>query len=293
MRNAVLRALAIAAGGLALGAADAAPAGVPSDPQAIFAASRSAWAFTSYPRYANYSVGVRYRNGGATVARQYDALEDLRRAIVFAQSFSHEETANPSFPAHGVNLGMLGMTINTAQADDPIGPPALAITYDFGISLAARPTQVAQLGSEVTSPARYPVIGRSGASARTYDVRLIEMLDDGATYHLGLTPLRDPKRYRLREMWVTAKTFITQKILIAANFSREPFTSVPWLITFKQIDGGPYIAEERALGALDFGDAGSLDDVTITFDDIQATSELPRYGTVGINGGAAEFVTEP
>jgi hypothetical protein len=264
----------------------------PVDPQAVYEAARKAWAFTSYPRYANYAVSVHYRNGAVVVTRRYDTLEDLRRAIVFAHTFSREETANPSFP-HGVNIGILGATLNEAQEADPIGPLALAVTYDFGISLGSPPTQIAQMGSEITAPARLQVIGRSGAVALTYTVRLIEMLDGGHTFHLGLTPLRDPKRFRLREMWVTAGSFITQKILIAGNFSRSPYTEVPWLITFTQIDGGPYIAREVAQGPLDFGDAGSLDDVSITFDDITSTSALPPYGTVGINGGPAEFVTEP
>jgi hypothetical protein len=278
---------------LAAGAAGAARADAPSDPQAIFAAARKAWAFTSYPRYANYSVSVHYRNGAANVTRHYETLEDLRRDIVFARTFSREETANPSFPPGGVNFGIMGMTLNADQPDDPIGPLALAITYDFGISLSERTTQVAQLGSQITSPARYPVIGRSGTSARIYNVRLIEMLDNGQTYHLGLTAVADPNRYRLREMWVSAKTFVTQKILIAANFSRKPYTEVPWLVTFKQIDGGPYISEERAQAALDFGEAGSLQDVTVSFEDLTSTSSLPPYGTVGIDGGAPEFVTEP
>jgi hypothetical protein len=284
---------AIAAAGLATAAGSPARADVPSDPQAIFAAARGAWAFAAYPRYANYAVVVRYRNAGENVTRRYDTLEDLRRTIVFAQTFSREEVAKPSFPPHGVNFGILGMTVNKAKPGDPIGPLALAITYDFGISLSERKTSVAQIGSEITAPTRYPVIGRSGTSARTYDVRLLELLDRGGTYHLGLTPLRDPDTYRLREMWVTARTFITQRILIAANFSREPYTGVAWLITFKQIDGGPYIADERTQGKLDFGAAGLLEDVTISFEEVTATSSLPRYGTVGIHGDETQFVTEP
>jgi hypothetical protein len=275
--------------------ADPAPADAPADPQAIFAAARRAWAFTSYPRYANYTVAVRYRNAGTTTGRHYDTLEDLRRNIVFARLFSREEVADPTTP-HGTNFGALGMTLNEAQADDPIGPLALGITYDFGISLAQRPTQIAQMGSQITAPDRYPVIGRTGASARRYAVRLIEMLDDGGTYHLGLTPIRDPNTYRLREMWVTAHTYITQKILIAGNFSRKPFSDVPWIVTFRQIDGGPYIAEEHAQGALDFGDAGSLDDVAISFENIQSNAVLPAFGTVGINGvddDTSKFLTEP
>lgn len=288
----MLRLAAAAAAGFTLIAGSAAAQPAP-DPQAIFNAARAAWAFTSYPRYANYSVGVRYENNGVAVARHYATLEDLRRDIVFAQSFSSEETANPSFPARGINVGILGMTLNKPQPDDPIGPLALAITYDFGISLANRPTQVAQMGSEITAPDRYPVIGRSGTTAHIYDVRLIETLEGGATDHLALTPVRDPRRYRLREMWIDAKTFITKKILISANFSRAPYTDVPWLVTFRQIGGGPYIAQEQAQGQLDFGAAGTLSGVTISFDGIAATTALPGYGTVGINGGPNEFVTEP
>jgi hypothetical protein len=296
MRTVLLQALAAIA--LVVGAAGGAPAAdTPADPHAIFAAARKAWAFTSYPRYANYAVAIRYRNGGASIVRHYETLQDLRRDIVFARTFSREENANPSYPPGGVNIGMLGMTLNEAQSDDPIGPLALAITYDFGISLnTARTTQVAQMGSQITAPQRLQVIGRAGASARLYDVRLIEMLDDGKTYHLGLTPLRDPGKNRLREMWVTAQTFITQKILIAQNFSRKPFTDVPWLVTFTQIDGGPYIVEERAQGALDFGDAGSLQDVTISFEELKSTTTLPAFGTVGINGvdgDTSKFLTEP
>jgi hypothetical protein len=97
-------------------------------------------------------------------------------------------------------------------------------------------------------------------------------------------------------MWVSAKTYITQKILIAQNFASKPYTDVPWLVTFKQIDGGPYISEERAQGALDFGDGGTLQDVTVSFEDIKASAILPQYGSVGINGvdgNPAKFVTEP
>jgi hypothetical protein len=268
----------------------------PADPQAIFDAARKAWAFTSYPSYANYAVAVHYTNGSATIARHYDTLEDLRRDIVFAHTFSHEENANPETPS-GTNVGMLGMTMNVAQDEDPIGPLALAVTYDFGISLSERPTQVLQMGSQVNSPDRYPVIGRTGAVTKTYTVRLIELLDGGKTYHLGLTPIKDPNHNRLREMWVSAGTFITQKILISANFSKAPYTDVAWLVTFRQIDGGPYIADEKAQGPLDFGEAGSLTNVTISFENITSTSTLPAYGSVGINGdpdnGPTQFVTEP
>jgi len=277
------------------GTPGSARADTPSDPQAIFAAARKAWAFTNYPRYANYLVGVRYTNGAVHMVRHWQTLEDLRRDIVFAHSFSQEETANPTTPT-GTNVGMLGMTVNVPDEDDPIGPLALAVTYDFGISLNERPTQVLQLGSQFNAPDRYPVIGSTGTLAKTYDVRLIEMLDGGKTYHLGLTPVKDPKRFRLREMWVSADTYITQKILIAQNFSKPPFTDVAWIVTFKQIDGGPYIDEERAQGPLDFGESGSLENVTISFENIASTSTLPAYGTVGITGdefNPTSFVTEP
>ncbi len=267
-----------------------------SDPDAIFRAARKAWAFTNYPRYATYTVVAKFRNGRANVQRHYDAIEDTRRSIVFARTFSREEIANPNIP-HGFNVsvgsinGQGGIKAGDEHTDDPIGPLALAVNYDFGISLLPQKTTVVSSGKDIAYPPNLPIIGSTSTLQHDYTVRLIEMLDDGKTYHLSLTPTRDPSRLRLREMWISAATFATQRILLAGNFNDDPYTGVPWLIEFSQIGGAPYISREIAEAPLDF-DSVSLPNVVVSFEDIKPLNGLPQYGAVGAND-SSKALTEP
>ncbi len=268
-----------------------------TDPDAIFRAARKAWSLINYSRYATYTIAVKFRNGNANVQRHYDVIADLRRDIVFARTFSREEIANPSIP-HGFNVsvgslnGKGGVNVGSDGNADPIGPLALSVSFSFGISLLPEKTQVVSSGKDIEYPPNLPVIGIVGGATRDYRVRLIEMLDGGKTYHLGLEPTHDPVRLRLREMWVTAGTFVTRRILISGNFSKDPYDTVPWLIEFTRIGGADYIARETAEAPLDFGDTVSLPNVTIAFEDLKLLSDLPQYGSVGAND-SSDAVTEP
>jgi hypothetical protein len=285
------RLAALAAVVVALLGAAPPPSPVPADPEAIFAAARKAFGDAGYARYVQYVVEVAFRNGDTHVHRHYPTVEDMRRGILFADERSREERGDPGPAPHGTNFAILGMTINKPQPKDPIGPPALAIDYDFGIAPVLRKTKVAHFGGDVSNNTSLPVIGSTKTVAHDYDVRLIEMLDDGATYHLGLTPLRKPETYRLRELWISAADFHTQKALVASNFNRKPLTAVPWLIEFKYIDGAPYVWRETAQDVLDFGKAGTLDHVQVTFEDITTPNLLPW--TLGIAISSESAVTEP
>lgn len=268
-----------------------------TDPDAIFRAARKAWSFINYSRYATYTIAAKFRNGNANVQRHYDVIADLRRDIVFARTFSREEIANPSIP-HGFNVsvgslnGQGGLKVGSSGNQDPIGPLALSVNYSFGISLLPEKTQVVSSGKDIEYPPNLPVIGTVGAATHDYNVKLLGMLDDGKTYHLGLEATHDPVRLRLREMWVTAGTFVTKRILISANFSKDPYDTVPWLIEFTRIGGADYITKETAEAPLDFGDTVSLPNVTIAFEDLKLLSDLPQYGSVGAND-SSDAVTEP
>jgi hypothetical protein len=260
-----------------------------SDPDQIFRAARRAWSFTNYPRYATYTVVTKFRNGQRNVERHYDAIADIRRDIVFPRTFSREEIADPSMP-HGFNVRVGGLNYQGGikldddhSNPDRIGPLALSVNYDFGISLLPQKTTVVSSGKDIEYPPNLPVIGTTGASTHDYTVRLIEMLDNGKTYHLGLEPTHDAGRLRLREMWISADTFLTRRILISANFNDTPYTTVPWLVEFTHIGGADYIAKEIALAPLDFDDNTSLPNVTIAFENLKLLSVLPQYGTVGAN----------
>jgi hypothetical protein len=267
-----------------------------SDPDQIFRAARKTWSLIAYPRYATYTIVTKFRNGSVNVTRHYDALQDMRRDIVFARTFSHEEIANPAIP-HGfdVRLGSVngegGALANGAGNPDRIGPLALSVNYDFGISLLPQKTTVVSSGRDIEFPPNLPIIGTTSTVTHDYTVRLIGMLDGGKTYHLGLEPTHDPGRLRLREMWVNAATFVTERILISANFNTGPYDSVPWLIEFTRIGGADYITKETAEAPLDF-DEVSLPNVTIAFENLKLLPALPQYGSVGAND-SADALAEP
>jgi hypothetical protein len=270
----------------------------PPDPDAIFNAARKAWSFTAYPRYATYTIVTKFRNGDVNVERHYDAIEDMRRDLVFAHTFSREEIANPAIP-HGFNVrvgslnGQGGAKVGAGDGNpDRIGPLAISCNYDFGISLLPQKTTVVSSGKDIQFPPSLPVIGTTRTATRDYTVRLIGMLDNGKTYHLGLEPTHDAGRLRLREMWVSAGTFLTRRILVSANFDAEPYTSVPWLVEFTHIGGADYIAKETALAPLEFDDNVSLPNVTIAFEELKLLSALPQYGAFGAND-SSKAVAEP
>jgi len=245
------------------------------DAETIFANARKAWTDGAYPRYATYATVVDYHSGDHHVRRTWDPIEDLRHEAVFSRKFSREEEANPPPPPRGVNIAVpfLG-NLNPDKPDDPIGHVAFAIDQNYG--LAPGQTRISAVDSISAFDAKgstLTTIGRTGVFARTYDVRLIETLagENGLQYHLGLTPLRDPSRNRLRELWVDGKTWLTQRAIVAGISNRAPLNEVSWRVDFRQVDGATYIAQETALADLDYGSDGTLHDVTISFEELAPT----------------------
>jgi hypothetical protein len=269
----------------------------PPDPDQIFRSARKAWSLINYSRYATYTVAVKFRNGETNVARHYDAIADLRRDIVFARTFSHEEIANPSIP-HGISLrlgsvnGQGGALANNEPNGDRIGPVALSVNYSFGISLLPQKTAVVSSGKEIQFPPNLPIIGTTSTLTHDYAVKLMDTPDGGKTYHLGLEPTHDPGRLRLRQMWVDTQTFVTKRILISGNFNQNPYETVPWLIEFKRIGGADYITTETAEAPLEFDDNTTLPNVTIAFENLKLLSAMPQYGSVGAND-SSDALVEP
>jgi hypothetical protein len=267
---------------LSFGATPAAPAApVPSaapastDAYAIFDAARKAWSAGAYPRYAEYVAVVSYHKGTKFVRRSWETTEDLRQGLVFSRGFSREEQARPYVP-HGINVGILGWNMNPVQPDDPIGHVAFAIDQDYGLAAGGRHVASVTNWSQVEArSSALPVIGRTGTVARDYDVRLIETAVDaiGPEYHLALTPLRDPEQHRLRELWVDGKTSLPEEAVVDGIGSRPPLTKVRWRVEYRQTQGATYIARETALAPVDYGKAGMLRDVTVSFEELALRSK--------------------
>ncbi len=257
---------------------DPSATGAPN-PDAIFSAARKAWGAGAYARYAEYVAVVSYHNGAKFVRRTWETTEDIRHGLVYSDAFSREERANPHTP-HGINVNLLFITVNKEQPDDPIGQVAFAIDQDYG--LAPNERRIVSTNTTSTFDAnatKLPVIGHTGTTVRDYDVSLVDTSVDaqGVEYHLKLVPLRDLDHHRLRELWVDGTTWLPEEAVVAGIGNRPPLTKVPWRIEYRQTEGATYIARETALGAVDYGKAGTLRDVTISFDELALRARPTPY----------------
>ncbi len=115
------------------------------------------------------------------------------------------------------------------------------------------------------------VIAIVSAQAPEYRVDLVDTpaIDDVATYHLRLMPLRRPKENRLRELWVGETDYLPRKAIIAGNFTVAPLVDVPWTIDFSIVDGAPYIARESAEQTLYLAHHRVVRDAVVAFQDIR------------------------
>jgi hypothetical protein len=272
----------VAAAALLLATAlGASPTPAPPEPNGIFDAARKAWGAGAYPRFAEYVAVVSFHNGTRLVRRSWETTEDLRHGVVYSHAFSREERANPTTP-HGINISFFGLgASNKEQPVDPIGQIAFAIDQDYGLAPGER--QLQSTNTTTTFDAvrsTLPVIGRTGTVARDYAVTLIETAVDeqGPEYHLGLRPLRDPERLRLRELWIDGNTWRTEEAVVDGIGSRPPLTKVQWRIEYRETEGATYIATETALGPLDYGRAGTLRDVKIAFAEVHLQSRPSPFG---------------
>jgi hypothetical protein len=286
------------------------------DGDALFLAARQARSQSAYPHFARYATVIRYHNGTHEMMRAWETTEDLRRRLVHARALSRQDAANPHVP-HGINVrGSISAGVarpvppgamsgpppsvgfstifNAERPDDPIGQLTLAVDQDFGLAIdAARISATVDMSAIAASTTALPHIGRTGAVARTYEVTdLGDVTEDGVVmHHLGLRPLRDPYRYRLRELWLDAKTSLPVRAIVAGIGDRRPLDAVSWRVDFAQLEGGTYVARETALAPIDYGKAGMLYDVTITFAELRPANHLTPEESLGLS--ASVGTTDP
>jgi hypothetical protein len=298
-RKVVRIAAAALLGAASLGAAP--PASEPSGADLLFTAAREARSQSAYAHYSVYATVVRFARGGHHMVSTWETVEDMRRRLVHSRSLPREEAAHPHVP-HGINIGVggigpsghlgpgemppKGQIVSQEPTDDPIGELTFAVDQDFGLALNAPSIGSTADMSEVSaSVTTLPHIGRTGAVTRTYEVTDLGDVDDGGTAlrHLGLRPLRDPRRYRLRELWTDAKTSLPVRAIVAGIGNHAPLQDVRWRVDFTQIAGGTYLLRETALAPLDT-DGGRLDGVTIAFEELRPTNRLTPQEALGLGG---------
>jgi hypothetical protein len=249
------------------GAVTAAP-----DPYEIFAQARTYWEGQKYPPYIGYDIAVQVEEGGKSRVEHYDSAYNAVTGDLWVDSISDYETAHPVKPS-GFQFNIMGLAKigKPLPPVDFVGVPLLAPTYSFGIAkwipmeAPHAPTDaelIAQIRQQFhdpnprakSSPAATPAssglqeIATVIAFKRDYAISLlgIDTIDGRSCYHLGLRPLHDQSRYRLRELWIDQSNYATVKLKEALNFVDGPGTQVPWTVTFADVDGAHYVAQESA-----------------------------------------------
>jgi len=271
------------------------------DPYAIFADARAYWLQQVYPQRLEYDVAIDVTQGGREKVERYLADYDAVRDVIAVDPISDYQLAHPTIPK-GVDLSILGLRLNKPLPPiDFLGVPRLAPTYSFGMAPfvpAPTPTPfnsaalVAQIRQEFHDPnpreraSASPSPGSSlqeiatvVARNRDYTIALLgtDTIDGHPCYHLGLTPTRDPGRFRIRQAWIDEHTFAPWQLQDALNFVSGPGTNVAWMIHFAEIGGAHYVSEEDAQAPMATG--GEIYTKTaIRFENIHAVadSSLPQ-----------------
>ena len=272
-------------------------------PYAIFDRAREAWMAERYPRSVAYTIEVSAAPaGGAPGLRHYHAYWSAWDNRVYVKPpVSDEQLEHPYKPPPGVSF--YGHNIGGPQHGtgdkDFIGVPVLAPNYSFGIAPYVPPSQltsaqlVAQIRSQYHDPAPEKIaklaeqgglktIAVVSSSAHVYRISLagIERYAGGSEYHLTLQPLEDPLKYRLRDLWIDTKTYLTQRARIAGNFTDAACERVSWLVQFTQIDGATYVSSETAEKPIRGYRGPMYSRYGVTFE-IVPNGEIPPLATMG------------
>lgn len=242
------------------------------DPYAIYERAREVWTSQRYPSVVSYAVSVTAGDAGTQEQRHYHEYWSSGNDRVYVKPpISDEQLAHPYKPSAGV--AFYGWNIGGPRAGtglrDLIGVPVLAPNYSFGISTYVPSSQltpaeiVSEIRREYHDPAPRKIstleqqtglktIALVTSSAHAYRIALIgiEAEEHGRAYHLSLAPLRDPLKYRLRDLWIDTSTYQTERARIGANFTDTATQNVPWMVRFQQIGGATYIEREDAEHAI-------------------------------------------
>jgi hypothetical protein len=273
----------------------------PSPGEALFARAVAVVESDGTSPYATYTVVVTVMTDGRRVVNSWQTTEDITHGVVLASSFSAEERANPTTP-HGfnvvarrrfqlsaprsfgpgldpaANLTLNSKPVNPERTGDVVGPVALAVDQNFGLTRPRAYRVANDDRTVVASAGELATIGRAGTTVLRYRVALLDT--DGGLAHLELTPLRDPYRNRLRELWIDTGTAYVREAIVQGVGDRAPFDRARWHVTFDRHQGATYVTEAHPVEPLTIG--GTSPRINIEFENLSLLSQSPIKTTFGI-----------
>lgn len=279
------------------------------DPYTIYARTRAVWDDARYPDELTYTLVVRATEAGAPQSNHYHCTYDATRDVVSVNPISDEEAAHPYHVPPGPNISFFGVSLSKPeQRMDMLGVPKLAPNYSFGIAhyLPKDAPSGMELVREIrreyddpapprpsSDPGGLKQIASVEAVRRDYVMTYegIDRIHGHADYHLSLRPVHDPHRFRLRELWVNAHTYATDRLISDGNFQSGPGPGVQWTVDFARIAGAPVVATETAHAPLRYPGA-IYSNVSVAFEDLHGSKRTfhPNFGAFVSRLGS---LTEP
>jgi hypothetical protein len=260
-----------------------------SEGERIFLAAQHVLSLQKYPPFASYDVRVEFlshtRTGEYRVRNTWSTTENFANSTVFSRIFSDEEADNP-YVRHGINVGLqIFGNLNPEKPNDPMGQVAFAVDQTFGVSVQHTYGVATDVSDFAQDAQGLTVIGGTATQARRYKIVLTGTVQNetGSSYHHTLTPVVDPRRNRLRELWIATDTMEVQSAVVAGIGNRPPTTLVQWKIDFVTQGGLTFLSRETALAGLNYGTSGTLQQTVITFINLKTADHLPFQYTFGVS----------
>jgi len=269
---------------------------------AIFARAKAAWRARIDVPFVRYGLLERYQwrnrshdNWWHVSFRQNDGALALTRIIVPEDESARLRGAPITINLHWHHGAAHADSFDTNPDADafPVLDPQISPASSFGllrqdtkISLVGAPPVTPSARPEVAvSPPPTPVPGetplrelaRVEAVAHDYQIEFAgtERIGDADTYHLTLTPLRDPHVYRLRDLWVDTASYATVQLALAGLFEGRPYDDARWLVSYVRLDGRYYVGQIKAQDQLKFGLDRYVDGLEFDFVQYEFPADIP------------------
>ena len=254
----------------------------------IFANVRDVWRGRVDVPFLRYGALERYQHGKYVVDTWWDAyyrtkdgaLKLLRLHDIPAENARLRGFA---FSIFGAQIFDTNADSEPIRVDDPqIAPDeSFGLRTRFGASLALAspsPGPGAGAGASPDPGEALRQITRVEANTRAYQIEIVgpETVTEQQSLHLKLTPLRDPKLNRLRDVWIDPTTYRTIQMRVQGILNGKPYDGASWIVRYVVVDGRNYVQQIFAEGPLSFGLDTTIPKFEFDFVDYQFPATVPK-----------------
>jgi hypothetical protein len=179
-----------------------------------------------------------------------------------------------------VRQGAVAELVASATSAQTGAPPSGTMPSEATPATPATPSAMLSPAAGLDAPAT-PLREISHVEVFVHDYRItlagIEHLPAGDAYHLTLTPLHDPRVYRLRDLWVAIDSYATLQLAVDGLFDGKPYEDARWVVSYVPVGGAYYIQQIHTDDILRFGFDRMISGFTFDFVSYAFPSTLPDY----------------